>query len=111
MKCGKKDYQPRNYKGISENTLKKQYENHRRSLNIKKYKNDRKLSVEYWSLKAGNSNPKVTWAVKNQFDAYNPQSKRCSLYLNEKLEIFENKFFRILLYIYMYVYASGRNET
>ena len=81
MKSGKKNYQPRNYKGISENTLKKQYENHKRCLNIKKYKNDRKLSVEYWSLKAENSNPKVTWAVKNQFSAYNPQSKRYSLCL------------------------------
>ena len=51
--------------------------------------NDTKLSVEYWNLKAGNFNPKVTWAVKNQSSAYNPQSKRCSFYLNEKLEILE----------------------
>ena len=43
--------------------------------------NDMKLSVEYWNLKAGNVNPKVTWAVKNQSSAYNPQSKRCSFYL------------------------------
>ena len=44
-----------------------------------------KLSVACWNLKAGNSNPKVTWAVKNS------QSKRCSFCLNEKLEILEDR--------------------
>ena len=87
IKSDKKNYQPRNYKGISENTFKKRYANHKISFNINRYKNDTKLSVEYWNLKAGNSNPKVTWAVKNQFSAYNPQSKRYSLCLNEKFEI------------------------
>ena len=41
--------------------------------------------------KAGNSRPKVAWAVKNLFSAYNPQPKRSSLCLNEKLEILEVK--------------------
>ena len=54
-------------------------------------KSDAKLSVKYWNLKAGNSKPKVIWKVKNQFSAYKPLSKRCSLCLNEKLEIFEDK--------------------
>ena len=42
-------------------------------------------------MSAGNSNPKVTWAVRNQFSAYNPQSKRYFLCLNEKLEFLEDK--------------------
>ena len=42
-------------------------------------------------MSAGNSNSKVTWAVRNQFSAYNPQSKRCFLCLNEKLELLEDK--------------------
>ena len=58
-------FQHRNYKDISENTLNKRYGNHKRSFNIIRYKNDTKLSVEYWNTKAGNSNLKVTWAVKN----------------------------------------------
>ena len=62
IKRDKKNYQPRNYKTISENTLKKWYTNHKRSFNITKYKNDTKLSAK--KLKTGNSNPKVTWAVK-----------------------------------------------
>ena len=91
IKSDKKNYQPRNYKGISENIFKKRYANHKRSFNIYRYKNDTKLSVEYWNLKAGNSNPKVTQTVKNQFSAYNPESKRCSLCVNGKLEILEDK--------------------
>ena len=91
VKSDKKNYQPRNYKEISENIFKKPYANHKRSFNINRYKNDTKLSVEYWNLKAGNSNPKVPWAVKNQFSAYNHQPKRCSLSLNEKVEILEDK--------------------
>ena len=58
-------FKHRNYKDISENTLNKRYGNHKRSFNIIRYKNDTKLSVEYWNAKAGNSNLKVTWAVKN----------------------------------------------
>ena len=61
---------------------------HSTSIDIK---NDSKLSVEYWNLKAGNSNPNVRWAVKNQISAYNPESKRCSHCLNQELEIFEDK--------------------
>ena len=58
-------FQHRNYKDISENTLNKRHGNHKRSFNIIRYKNDTKLSVEYWNAKAGNSNLNVTWAVKS----------------------------------------------
>ena len=91
IKSDKKNYQPRNYKGISENTFKKRYGNHKRAFNVNGYINNAKLSVEYWNLKTGNSNPKLTWVMQNQFSAYNPQLKRCSLCLNEKLEVLEDK--------------------
>ena len=58
MKSDKKNYQPRNYKGISENTFKKRYANHKRSSSISRYKSDTKLSAEYWNVKAGNSTQK-----------------------------------------------------
>ena len=77
-------------------TFKRQYANHKRPFNISRYKNDMKLSVEYWNLKAGNCNPKVTWAVKNQFSANKRQSKKCSLCSNEKFEILEDKENNIL---------------
>ena len=52
--------------------------------------------MEYENLKAGNSYPKVIWAMKKQFSAYNPHSKECSLCLNEKLEILEDKEMNLL---------------
>ena len=44
---------------------------------IKDYSISIDISIEYWILKAGNFNPKVTtWALKNQFCTYDPQSKQ-----------------------------------
>ena len=40
IKSDKKNYQPKNYKGISENTFKKRCANHKRSFNISKCKNE-----------------------------------------------------------------------
>ena len=56
IKSDKKNYQPRNSK---KHTFKKQCGNHKRSFNISRHKDDMKLFVEYWNLKAGNSTPKV----------------------------------------------------
>ena len=47
IKSDKKKYQRRNYKRISKNTFKERYANQKRSFNINRYKNDRKLSLEY----------------------------------------------------------------
>lgn len=58
---------------------------------MNRYKYDTELSVEYWNFKAGNTNPKLTWEVKNQLSAYNLQSNKYSLYLNDKHEILEDK--------------------
>ena len=58
---------------------------------MNRYKYDTKLSVEYWNFKAGNTNPKLTWEVKNHLSAYNLQSNKYSLYLNDKHEILEDK--------------------
>ena len=70
IKSDKKNYQLRNYKEISKNTFKKRYKNHKRFFSIIRHINDKKLSVDYWNLKARKSTPKVTWAMKNQFSAY-----------------------------------------
>ena len=46
VKSDKKNYQTRNYKGISENKFKKRYANHKRSFSINRYKNNIKVSVK-----------------------------------------------------------------
>ena len=55
------------------------------SIGIKAVRN----SIEHWNLKVGNSDPKVTWAVKKQFGAYNPDLKKCYPCLNVTFVTFE----------------------
>ena len=83
--CDNNNDKPKNYKGISKTAFKKRYANHKRSFNIYMHKNIVKLSVEYWNLKVRSTNPKVTCPVKKQFSVSNPESRKYSLCLNEKL--------------------------
>ena len=85
--CDDQNYTPKLYKGICETTFKKRYANHKKSFNIERYKNDTKLSIEYWNLKENQKNPKISWKIKNKFKPYTPDYKRCQLCINEKLEI------------------------
>ena len=42
-------------------------------------------------MKGENTNPKVHWTIKKQFNACNSQSEEGSLSLNQQLKIFEDK--------------------
>ena len=63
-------------KGICETTFKKRYTNHKKSCNVPTYKNDIKLSTEYWAFKTKQLNPKVSWQIKRRYNSYNPISRR-----------------------------------
>ena len=63
--CDKENY-TKLYKGICETTLKKRYANHKKSFNVPNYKNDTKLSTEYWALKTKQVNPKLSWQIKRR---------------------------------------------
>ena len=78
------------YKGICETTFKKRYANHKKSFNVEKNKNDTKLSTEYWKLANNKLHPRISWSIKGNYKSYNPNSKRCSLCLHEKLEILDD---------------------
>ena len=88
--CDKENY-TKPYKGICETTFKKRYVNHKKSFNVPTYKNDTKLSTEYWALKTKQLHPKVSWQIKRRYNSYNPISRRCNLCLNEKLEILDDQ--------------------
>ena len=90
INCDKENY-TKLYKGICKTTFKKRYANHKKSFNIPTYKNDIKLSTEYRALKTKQLNPKVSWQIKKRYNSYNPISRRCNLYLNEKLEILDDQ--------------------
>ena len=90
ISCEDETYKPKLYKGICENTFKKRYANHKKSFNVKKNKNNTKLSTEYWKLANNKLHPQISWSIKDNSKSYNPNSKRCTLYLHEKLEIVDD---------------------
>ena len=42
---------------------------------------------ELWSIKNSNYTPNIVWEILRKHQTYNPDTKSCSLCLNEKLEI------------------------
>ena len=87
----KKTSKLKNDKGISKSTSKKWHGNHETTFSINRYKNDMKLPVKYWNLKAENSNPKVTWAVKICLVCTTLNQRYVPFVFNEKLEMLEDK--------------------
>ena len=90
ISCDDETDKPKLYKGICETTFKKRYANHKKSFNVEKNKNDTKLSTEYWKLANNKFHPQISWSIKGNYKSYNPNSKRCSLCLHEKLEIVDD---------------------
>ena len=48
---------------------------------MKPVQKDIKLSIEYWNLKVGNTNPKIIWKAKNQLSALNPLQPGCCFFI------------------------------
>ena len=90
ISCNNKNYKPKLYKGSCETTFKKRFSNHKKSFNVPLYKHDTKLSTGYWNLKTKRLNPQMSWKIKGVYKFYNPISKRCNLFLTEKLEILDD---------------------
>ena len=70
--------------------LKKHYANHKISFNAEKNKNDTKWPTEYWKLANKKLHRERYWIVKGNYKSYQPNSKRCGLCLQEKLEIVDD---------------------
>ena len=80
-------YKEKIYFGTAETTFKLRYSNRQRSFKFLKYKKDTELSNEIWGMKNSGQTPVITWKIVRKCSPYNPNSKRCYLCLNEKLEI------------------------
>ena len=87
INCNDKNYKPKLYKGNCKTSFKKRCSNHKQSFNLPFYKHDNKLSTEYWNLKMKQLYPQISWKIEGIYKSYNPTSKRCKLYLTEKLKI------------------------
>ena len=81
------NYQEKVYFSSCETTFKKRFSNHKKSFNLNEYKNETELSNEIWRIKNSGHHPKVKWEIVKKCVPYNPQTKRCLLCLNEKLDI------------------------
>ena len=57
---------------------------------MEKIKNDTKLCTEYWKLANNKLHPQISWSLEGNYKSYNPNLKRCSLRLHEKLDIVDD---------------------
>ena len=80
--CDIAGYKQKCYLGSCE-TFKDRFENHKKSFNHVKHKNDTELSKQFWEIKLS----KITWKIIRICRSYNPNNKRCLLCLNKKYEI------------------------
>ena len=64
--------------------------------NYLQVQSDTELSNELWSIKNNNYTPNIVWEILRKHQAYSPNTKRCSLGLNEKLEIARYKGHNLL---------------
>ena len=80
-------YKEKIFFSTAKTKFKLRYSNHQRSFKFLKYKTDTELSNEVWRMKKSGQTPVTTWKIVRRCSPYNPNSKRCYLCLNEKLEI------------------------
>ena len=67
ISCDDETYKPQLYKGICETTFRKRYVNHKKSFNVKKDKNDTKLSTEYCKLANNKLHPRMPCSIKGNY--------------------------------------------
>ena len=77
------------YVGVTDNTFKTRYNNHKHTFREEKKKNSTTLSTHIWEIKA-NPNPTIKWELKSSSPKYRPGMKTCQLCLSEKVEIIKN---------------------
>ena len=88
------NYHHKIYYSITETKFKQQYANHIKSFRHEKHQSNTELSNELWSIKNSKCTPNIVWEIFQKHQ--NPNTKRCSLCLNEKLEIARYKEHNLL---------------
>ena len=67
------------YVGLTENSFKTRFTNHKASFNHPSKRLNTELSKYVWQLKDTKTNFQITWKILKQAAPYNPASNRCSL--------------------------------
>ena len=81
------NYVTKEYKGICATTWKELFGNHKKAFRNEDYEIDPALSREVWRLKRKECKYSITWQKDRNFPSYIPGCMKCSLCMNEKLEI------------------------
>ena len=89
-------YKEKIYLGTAETTFKLRYSNHQRLFKFLNYKTDTELSNEVWQRKKSGQTSVITWKIVRRCSPYNPDSKRCYLCSNEKMEIATYRGYNLL---------------
>ena len=85
------NYKLKEYKGICSTTWKERFANHKKAFKNDVYQTDSELAMEVWRIKRKDSQYEIKWHKVRNFPSYNPEEKKCSLCMNEKLEIAQYK--------------------
>ena len=80
------NYNAKEYKGTCSTTWKERYGNHKKAFRNNDYEKDTALSEEVWNIKRKDGQCTIQWQ-KHQNPSYTPETTKCSLCMNERLEI------------------------
>ena len=75
------------YKGICSTTWKECCGNHRKAFRNDDYEKDSALSEEVRNIKRKDGQYTIQWQKHQNFESYTPEMIKCSLCMNEKLEM------------------------
>ena len=75
------------YIGLTENTFKTRYGNHKASFSNRNKRHSTELSNYIWQLKDNKESYEIKWKIISRANAYNTSSNKCGLCLAEKYYI------------------------
>ena len=75
------------YVGMTENSFKTRYTQHKSSIKHSKHRNQTELSSLIWSLTDKGTDYKLTWNIFDRARPYRPGKRTCNLYMSEKFHI------------------------
>ena len=81
----KESQEVKQYIGMTANTFKERYNNHKKSFKNPLYQNETELSKYLWKLKETKKEFSVEWSVMKRAPSYSVGGKSCILCLEEKL--------------------------
>ena len=86
----------RDYIGMTSNTFKKRFYNHKTSFKDTSYVKSTELSKHIWNLKNKKRTFNIKWSILKQASPYRSGAKSCNLCIQEKLEILKGDKKRLL---------------